>query len=275
MKISSLGGLVGLGIMVTIWDVGSCFAEAQGRIPDCSADPTCMTLFERAKQKSGAGILDEALRLDKQAYELRADPRLLFSVARVLQKQGRWEEAISYYELFIESPVRANEQKQTAREFVEQCRAQMELAKSSERVPERKPDHTPAVTAPIQIQPSEAMVVPTPSVVESAPPQIPESNPGRTSPTEQVHVGAAGSSHDGAFTISVVPPNSAPASYSASTDASIRPVYSKWWFWVSLGTAAVIFAGVTTAVVLGTRTEAMSSTPSGRVLPENTILVTF
>jgi hypothetical protein len=50
------------------------------------------------------------------------------------------------------------------------------------------------------------------------------------------------------------------------------PVYKKWWFWVALGGAAVVAAGVTAGVVIGTR-----STPStmDRTLPSNTFSFQF
>lgn len=100
-------------------------AAAQTQVPDCAVDPACVSLFERAKQQSSSGQLDEAFRLYKQAYELRADPRLLFSIARVLQKQSRWEESISYFQLFIDSNLLAEGQKQKAREYITQCQAEL------------------------------------------------------------------------------------------------------------------------------------------------------
>jgi len=57
--------------------------------------------------------------------EFRADPRLLFTVARVLQKQSKWGDSISCYQLFIDSPLKAVEQKQRAKEHIERCRTQL------------------------------------------------------------------------------------------------------------------------------------------------------
>ena len=96
----------------------------EGNLPACVDDPTCVSLFERAKQQSKDGNLDEAQRLYRQAYDLRADPRLLFSIARVLQKQSKWKEAAAFYQNFIDSPLHADEQKQKAAEYVQECRRQ-------------------------------------------------------------------------------------------------------------------------------------------------------
>lgn len=51
------------------------------------------------------------------------------------------------------------------------------------------------------------------------------------------------------------------------------PVYKKWWFWVALGGAAVVAAGVTAGVVIGTRS-AQPTTPE-RMVPSNTFAFTF
>lgn len=192
---------------------------AQSQVPDCSIDPTCVSLFDRAKQQSTSGNLDEARRLYKQAYELRADPRLLFSVARVLQKQSKWDDSISYYQLFIDSPLKADEQKQKAKEYIEQCRTQL-------------------------------ATTPTPSA-SAAMPQSQQNGPGTSAVAPSI-------------------PQSA-----TTTDAHglARPVYTKWWFWVAIGGAAVVAAGITTGVFLGTR----SNEPviSDRMTPANTLVISF
>lgn len=112
--------------LITVVLCGQSLAVAdEGNLPACVDDPTCVSLFERAKQQSKDGNLDEAQRLYRQAYELRADPRLLFSIARVLQKQRKWKEAASFYQNFIDSPLHADEQKQKAADHLQECRRQM------------------------------------------------------------------------------------------------------------------------------------------------------
>ena len=51
------------------------------------------------------------------------DARLLFSIARVLDKRGQGPEATKYYRLFIEAPVEDQEQKEKARGYLAQLEA--------------------------------------------------------------------------------------------------------------------------------------------------------
>lgn len=97
-------------------------SEAQTPIPDCGNDTACLALYERASQESKQGNLAEAVRLYKLAYEVRADPKLLFSIARLLHRLDRKQEAIVYYRQFIDSPLDYAEQKRKAEQYLEQAR---------------------------------------------------------------------------------------------------------------------------------------------------------
>lgn len=214
--------LICLGVTVR----SSRSSAATVQVPECATDPACVALFEQARQQSSDGNLEQALRLYKQAYQLRADPRLLFSIARVLQKQSSWEESISYYQLFIDSALRSEDQKQKAREYIEQCRAQLELAEKSRaenrsKGAQDKPPTASSTSSVGQSQPTESR-------------SLPEGN------------------------------------------TLARPIHSKWWFWVAIGGAAIVAAGVTAGVILGTRAGAsMEGTPVDRMIPSNSLIVTF
>lgn len=112
---------------------------------ECEANAACVALVEQAQQQSKAGQLTEAEKSYKLAYEVSHDPRLLFNIARVLDKREQGKEATTYYRRFIESPVEDQEQKVKAREYV----AQLE-AKTAPRQP---PPLTPAVHAPTALAP--------------------------------------------------------------------------------------------------------------------------
>ena len=129
-------------------------APAFGQTPhaiDCEANAACVALVEQAKKQSKAGQLAEAEKSYKLAYEVSHDARLLFNIARGLDKRGQGQEAAKYYRLFIAAPVEEPEQKEKARAYV------AELEGNNAPPPKRL---TPAT--PIQPVPSIALpVVPT------------------------------------------------------------------------------------------------------------------
>ena len=102
-------------------------APAFGQTPqamECEANAACVALAEQAQKQSKAGQLAEAEKSYKMAYEVSHDARLLYNIARVLDKRGQGPEATKYYRQFIEAPVEDAEQKAKAREYVAQLEAQ-------------------------------------------------------------------------------------------------------------------------------------------------------
>jgi predicted negative regulator of RcsB-dependent stress response len=93
------------------------FTEAVGAQPslhaECESSSACVSLFEQAQQQSKAGQLAEAEKSYKLAYEVSHDPRLLFNIARVLDKQGQEPEALTYYQPVHRCSGRAIEEQKT------------------------------------------------------------------------------------------------------------------------------------------------------------------
>ena len=97
--------------------------SARGQIVapvNCEAKVACAALYEKAAQQSKASQFEAAEQSYKQAYDVSQDPRLLFNIARVLDKQGKELEALTYYRQFLAAPVSDEEQKTKARGYVEQ-----------------------------------------------------------------------------------------------------------------------------------------------------------
>ena len=111
-----------IGVLLIVALVNPREAAGQTSVPrlDCQDDAACNQLKERAAERSKSGDLPEALRLYKQAYEVRADPRLLYNIARTLHKQGQRAEAASYYQSFLDSPVNDEEPREKAREYLKE-----------------------------------------------------------------------------------------------------------------------------------------------------------
>ncbi len=101
---------------------------ARGQTPaviECETNAACAELYEQAQQQSKAGQLVEAESGYKKAYEVSHDVRLLFNIARVLDKRGQESEALTYYRLFMDAPINNEAQKAKARAYVEQLEARL------------------------------------------------------------------------------------------------------------------------------------------------------
>lgn len=105
---------------------------------ECESSAACMSLFELAQQQSKTGQLQAAAVSYKAAYNVNQDPRLLFSIARVLDKTGQAAEAITYYRRFTDSAVEDVNQKDKAREYL--------------KLVEAKQASSPALVAPQPVQ---------------------------------------------------------------------------------------------------------------------------
>ncbi len=121
---------------------------------ECESSSACVSLFEQAQQQSKTGQLQAAAVSYKAAYNVNQDPRLLFSIARVLDKSGQAAEAITYYQRFIDSAVADWNQKDKAREYLRLLEAKHGL---------------PGFLVPVKPE-EEVPISPLPSSVPSATP---------------------------------------------------------------------------------------------------------
>ena len=99
---------------------------ARGQTPaviDCETNAACVALYEQAAQQSKSGQLVEAEKSYKLAYEVSHDARILFNIARVLDKRGQAADAMSYYRQFLQAPLQDETQKSKAREYLAQLEA--------------------------------------------------------------------------------------------------------------------------------------------------------
>lgn len=92
-------------------------APAEPDVPKCESNPACLSLYDQAIQARSTN-LSEALRLYHLAYQVQADPTLLFNIARMHHRLGQADEATKYYQRFIDSPINDPKQKQTARDHI-------------------------------------------------------------------------------------------------------------------------------------------------------------
>lgn len=104
----------------------------------CADNPACEALAKQAEQQVAAGQLAEALRSYKLAHEVVADPRLLYSIARLMHLQGQEIDAVPYYRRFIESNLDDEAQKVRSKEYLAQCESIAAEALAKKMEAERK-----------------------------------------------------------------------------------------------------------------------------------------
>lgn len=129
----------------------SVAVQAQPAQPDCADNTACLSLFEQAQQQSKAGNLAEAQRLYKLAYEVEPDPALLFSIARVMHKQGLTQEAISFYRRFLSSGSNDDVQKTKARNYLVELEPEVKVPPPSTALP--PPPGNPPISTAVESKP--------------------------------------------------------------------------------------------------------------------------
>lgn len=172
-----------------------------------AVSPEVQALSDRARVESGKGNLKEAARLYKEAYEIQQSPVLLFNIARTLHKLTRFDEAIVYYQLFVDSPVADEGQKRKAREALELLRGASGLR------PETSPQKPPAphdTTGPSLIG------------TDSTGPSI--GQPATTT----------------ASTAQSFRPSQTPGTSQQGHESISTPIYRRWWLWTIVGGVVVV-----------------------------------
>lgn len=111
------------GLLLTIgahWGL-SLSAQRAAVAASCATDPACAAVAARAREQSLVGQLEEALTAYRAAYQLQADPKLLYNLGRVAHKLGRRDEAAQYYRRYLDSGAedRPEQRDKTAEYLVE------------------------------------------------------------------------------------------------------------------------------------------------------------
>lgn len=117
--------LIALCLLGLALDVTSRGGPAQAAVLSCADDPDCDRLANEAREQSKAGRFEEAQRTYERAYQRRADPTLLFNLARVLHKAGRPAIAVIYYQKFLDVRGPANsDERRKVQEYLKQAQAE-------------------------------------------------------------------------------------------------------------------------------------------------------
>jgi tetratricopeptide (TPR) repeat protein len=137
-------------------------ASAQGKQDGCLQDPGCKESYNQALKLYDEGKYADALPKFEEAYARRKMPWLMLNIGRTLQRLGRPQEAIGYYERYKKAELNIDEKTlERVNKYIEQ--AQALLAESPQPEPKKPAEGTPQ---PVLAQPAPQ---PAPNLVPGEP----------------------------------------------------------------------------------------------------------
>jgi tetratricopeptide (TPR) repeat protein len=126
----------------------------------CDRDPKCAALAEQGREALARGDLDAALSAYEAAHRLRPSPKLLYNIARVQHKAGRYGAAIESYQQYLrDGTTEPAQQLSKAQQFLGEAQAQEE-AQRPKPAPPPPPPVVVAAPAPPPPPPVERRRVP-------------------------------------------------------------------------------------------------------------------
>ena len=141
-------------------------AAAAPENPDdgCLSDPVCRGHYEQAVALFEQGRFDAALAEFQAAYMQRQMPWLLINIGRAVQRLGRPQEAINYYERYKKAEPNIDpEAEKRVNKYIEQARALLEQTPEQPNLPiPPKPEPTPPPTGTLTASPSPTAPTPPP-----------------------------------------------------------------------------------------------------------------
>ena len=106
------------------------------------------TLVARAMQHYSAREYEPAIELFQQAYEVRAEPELVYNIARSYERLARGEEALREYERFVALPGTTSELRSRAFASIQALREEQRQREAATRDAQPPPPPEPVVAEP-------------------------------------------------------------------------------------------------------------------------------
>lgn len=118
--------LLGLSLLVLL-EALAYAAVPSAPSASCEADTACQALVDEGIAHFGAGRFTEARQSFERAYAVRADPTILYNLARALHRDGKPREATRYYQSFLDAGAADNEiQRRKAEAFLSEAKKESE-----------------------------------------------------------------------------------------------------------------------------------------------------
>lgn len=95
----------------------------QAAVYDCLKNEKCSVLSEKAEKSSDQSDYGAAIQFYQQAYDAVPDPRLMYNIARLLDKQKQTAPAIAAYQKVVKSDSASPDLKRKAQSHLERLAA--------------------------------------------------------------------------------------------------------------------------------------------------------
>jgi len=190
---------------------------AQSKQDGCLKDTVCRDSYYKALKLYDEGKYVEALDGFQSAYSRRQMPWLLLNIGRTLQRLGRAQEAIAYYERYKKAELNIDAATlDRVNKYIEQAKALLESPSADPKPVQLSPGGSSGTTA---------------------------SGSGDAKPDGDPNKPSSGTGLQPAATNTL--PQAAQGSGPA-TEQKTTPIYKKWWFWTIVG--VVVVGGVAAGV---------------------------
>lgn len=221
-------------VFALVADYSIAAAEQPAVVTACTEIPVCRERLQAAQLLAKTDRAADALREYLALYSEFGDPRLCFSIGRLLQRQGKHRKAIAFYERDLAAGVETDPDKvEKTKRFLEEARA---AAQQEEGGVPASTDAEPAASSQTSNNNSGTAQEATPATqvrpMASAVPPVVTLNEARETKT----------------TIHTV-----------RTERVL--LYRRWWFWTTIGVA-------TAGVVVGAALAAYAQEPSWPEAPQ-------
>jgi tetratricopeptide (TPR) repeat protein len=168
-------GLIFMGLVV-FWGSAPPAAAQQSEAP---TQRHSETLVKEAVEHYSARRYEKAVELFKQAYDIEQEPEILYNIARSYERLSRNEEAVEWYQRFLDTPGTTSELRTRARTNIEMLRREMDAVKKTQSSQEDNivtpPPDSVATKETVDTTPAPVSKKRTPSRREKDPSAAPQS----------------------------------------------------------------------------------------------------
>ena len=209
-----------------VWLTIMCCAALAGNIAHADTPPDAKTIYRHGTAAYALGKYEEAAKEYETAFELRADPALLYNAAQAHRLAGHNARALELYTSYLRIYGSVVANRAEVQRHIANLKEALEAEQHAVSSPPTTPDPSTLPGAPLP----GAMALPKPDSAPSA----------TASTIERTPKGADLSS---------------PAATVNAKATEPKPLIKKAWFWCAIGGGAAVVAGaVAVGVVLGRST---------------------